>query len=427
MELAELINELLALLRSKVSIVNGRVKFIEETHEDLLDELKKATINAFISSESLREAREWIKVLQESLNKAGRSVGALGWTISKELKSFINDPQAHLKKKLFLYSFDLLRNRITVNEYLEKSRAALTTSLKTNMRSIYQTWVFAAILNCMGRLEGRLVYPEHGYIPLERSGKQKAGSIPPNAIIKIPGRGEVSFFIEAPRPIGWEDTRDLKSVWKLYISLRPDIMVYSGRVLNIVKLDSQDAPILRPNMIIECKELSDWFNKVRELKGPVAKPLTAEEWMSKWIDGLWTGLADALGVGERAFNEFIEGERRGLRITEPRLIALYKQVYKPDRFTLVSLPRIPEYLKKDLESWGVNVIDGVSIGCDSCLKELVEEVVALAKYSGSMDVIEELRSLLKSRGVEVSRAKLEEALLSLAIDKIDDLVSMIAQ
>ncbi|MEM2383609.1 MAG: hypothetical protein QW521_05560, partial [Desulfurococcaceae archaeon] len=126
-------------------------------------------------------------------------------------------------------------------------------------------------------------------------------------------------------------------------------------------------------------------------------------------------------------NEFIEGERRGLRITEPRLIALYKQVYKPDRFTLVSLPRIPEYLKKDLESWGVNVIDGVSIGCDSCLKELVEEVVALAKYSGSMDVIEELRSLLKSRGVEVSRAKLEEALLSLAIDKIDDLVSMIAQ
>ncbi|MEM4887628.1 MAG: hypothetical protein QXO91_06660, partial [Desulfurococcaceae archaeon] len=149
MELAELINELLALLRSKVSIVNGRVKFIEETHEDLLDELKKATINAFISSESLREAREWIKVLQESLNKAGRSVGALGWTISKELKSFINDPQTHLKKKLFLYSFDLLRNRITVNEYLEKSRAALTTSLKTNMRSIYQTWVFAAILNCM--------------------------------------------------------------------------------------------------------------------------------------------------------------------------------------------------------------------------------------------------------------------------------------
>ncbi|MEM2234958.1 MAG: hypothetical protein QW224_04405, partial [Desulfurococcaceae archaeon] len=85
MELAELINELLVLLRSKVSIVNGRVKFIEETHEDLLDELKKATINAFISSESLREAREWIKVLQESLNKAGRSVGALGWTISKEL------------------------------------------------------------------------------------------------------------------------------------------------------------------------------------------------------------------------------------------------------------------------------------------------------------------------------------------------------
>lgn len=426
MELAKLIDELLASLRSKVLVINGRVRFIEEAHEDLLEELKKATVSAFISSESLREAQVWIKVLQESLNKACESINALGWTISKELKSFIKDPQMHLEKKLFLYSFNLLRDRITVNEYLEKSRAALTTSLKTNMRSIYQTWVFATILDYIGRLEGRLVYPEHGYIPLERSGKQRAGSIPPNAVVRIPGRGEVSFFIEAPRPIGWEDTRDLRSVWKLYISLRPDIMAYSGRVLNIVKLDNPDAPILRPNMIIECKELSDWFNKARELKGPVAKPLTAEEWMSKWINGLWTGLADALGVGEKAISEFIEGRRRGLRVTEPRLIALYKQVYKPNGFTLVSLPRIPEHLNKDLESWGVKVIDGVSMGCNSCLEELVKELIALAKYSGSMDVVEELRSVLKSRGVEVSRTRLEEALLSLAIDRIEDLVSRIA-
>ncbi len=427
MELAELIDELIALLRSKVLVVNGRVKFIEEAHEGLLEKLKEYTINAFISLESLKEAQEWIKILQESLNKAGESIGALGWTISKELKSFIKDPQAHLKKKLFLYSFDLLRNRVTVSEYLEKSRAALTTSLRTNMRSIYQTWVFATILGYVGCIDGRLIYPEHGYIPLERSGKQRAGSIPPNAVVKIPGRGEVSFFIEAPRPVGWEDTRDLRAVWKLYVSLRPDIMIYSGRVLNIVKLDNQDAPILRPNMIIECKELSDWFNKARELKGPVAKPLTAEEWMSKWINGLWTGLADVLGVSEKAINEFIEGRVRGLRVTEPKLIALYKQVYKPDGFTLVSLPRIPEHLKKDLESWRVKIIDGVSMGCSSCLEELAKEIVALAKYSGSMDVVEELRSVLKSRGIEVSRAKLEEALLSLAIDRIEDLASRITQ
>jgi hypothetical protein len=90
---------------------------------------------------------------------------------------------------------------------------------------------------------------------LERSGRQRLASIPPDAIIET-GYGALSFFLEAPRLIAWEDTGDLRRAWKLYKAMRLDILVYGGRIMNILD-EGDDPPIRRPDVIIKCKELED--------------------------------------------------------------------------------------------------------------------------------------------------------------------------
>jgi len=290
----------------------------------LSEEFREATVRLYIRDEEVAEVLRDIEILRRVLSEAVLRLGATGWSVSKEFSSFLSDPRRHLRKKLVMYMSRLVRGTMGFEEYLDKARAAVTTSLRTNMRTLYQSWVFASILLNLGKLGARLVYPEHGFIPLERSGKQRTGTIPPNVVVSVDGFGELSFFIEAPRPVGWGDTEDLKKAWSLYTSLRPDIMVYGGMKLNIFD-PSQGTwpPIVRPSVIVECKELSDWFARVRDIKGRFAKPLTVEEWMSKWFSGLQTGLAEILGIERASLGKIVE-ERRGIRLTEPQIVALYK-------------------------------------------------------------------------------------------------------
>ena len=61
---------------------------------------------------------------------------------------------------------------------------------------------------------------------------------------------------------------DLSRIWKFYTALRPDMMVYGGEVMDIVEIDS-DPPVRRPDLIIEVKELYDWYKRVREVRGNI--------------------------------------------------------------------------------------------------------------------------------------------------------------
>jgi hypothetical protein len=69
--------------------------------------------------------------------------------------------------------------------------------------------------------------------------------------------------------------------------MRPDILVYSGKIMNILN-EENDPPIRRPDVIIEYKELENWHKRIRELKR-CDKPLSAEEWRWMWLQGLWRG------------------------------------------------------------------------------------------------------------------------------------------
>ncbi|OYT58872.1 MAG: hypothetical protein B6U75_04870 [Desulfurococcales archaeon ex4484_217_1] len=302
--------------------------------------------------------------------------------------------------------------------------AALRTSLRTNMRSIYQGWVIAATLNLLAEEGGYLVYPEHKYISFERSGKQKLGWIPPNVVMYVEGKGFLSLFIEAPRPIGWEDTQDLKRAWRFYTALRPDMLVYGGKVLNIVRL-GQDPPIERPHMIIECKELEDWYVRVRDMRGPFAKPLTAEEWRSKWIQGLWDGLADILGVKRAEAVETVK-EKKTLRLKEPQILTLYRKFYNPDVMVLVSRARVPENIVEELKENKIEVVDNIGYNREN-LKELIEILLKIAKHTPgkiSMEIdwetyaqFEKLRRMFRT-----SRERLLRKMIKLALKHKEELL-----
>lgn len=354
----------------------------------LEEKLKVMFIYNILGAELIDLGYKWVKIFLDTVEELKKISGIHYVMFSRELRSFIEDVEAHLKKKIFIYTHDLLRGRLSIEEYQRKAGAAIRTSFRTNLRTIYQDWVLLNILIELIERGGVIVYPENKYISLERMGKQKIGVIPPNTITYNPGRGYLSFFLEAPRPIGWEDTNDLTRTWKLYTALRPDIMVYGGRVLNILNLGS-NPPIKRPNIIIECKELEDWYLRVRDIRGPLAQPLTAEEWRNKWIEGLWTGLADILGVEREKLSETIK-ERKSVRLKEYHIIALYKSLYKPDKMILISRTKLPNNIRKELEEdHNIVVYDGVGFNPNN-LRDVVNTILKYARED------EEL--ILKLRG-----------------------------
>ncbi len=418
------LSKLLSQARRHVSTSRGKVIYRDGRGEALVESIKDLMVETFINTGEISRAIEWINILEGVLVESSNLVGGSGWSLSKEFKSFMADPRAHMRKKLFNYTFDLLRGKIGLSDYIEKSRQALTTSFKTNIRTLYQSWVLASTIYLLGLEGARIVYPEHGQIMLERSGKQKTGVIPPNLVLRLHGGGEVSFYFEAPRPLGWEDTSDLKRVWKLYVSLRPDIMIYSGRVLNIVDLSNPEIPIIKPDIIVECKELKDWHFRSRTIRGPRAKPLTAEEWMSRWIAGLWEGLGEALGVSREQLGELLTGAKGGVRVTEIDLLNMYRKTFNPNKLIVVSRFKVDEKTKNELEAENITVIDEADIGNVKAIEHVAKEVKLIAKPARE-DPIISLIAHLKTLGVNVEPEELERALTELAYRRIEELIQII--
>ncbi len=386
----DLLNEITKLLdqydpERKFKFSNDEVK---RKFEDLRERLRDLIIDIVCGNE-LEEAYKWREILLKTCEYVKRKLNLFSIVFSKELSSFLEDPRKHLKKKIFLYLHDLLRGKVTLEKFSLTAHAAITTSLKTNMRTIYQDWVFLSILALLAERGYELTYPEFGVLSLERHSKQKLGYIPPNAIVQNVEGKSLSFFIEAPRPITWEDTQDLERIWKLYVALRPDMLLYSGAIYNIVKLDN-DPPILRPNVIIECKELADWYLRTRYMRGPLARPLTAEEWRSKWLTGLRVGLAEALGIEVKQLDTMIK-EKKTIKLKDEQIVILYKSVYKPDKMFVISRAPTPQQVRRKLEEFDIEVIDNVGFDYKR-LEPLVDylDKIATKTCVGRKDTLEDL-------------------------------------
>ena len=422
--LTDRIKHLIDEARSLVRVSGGRIN-AGPRGEEVLDEIKTIVVH-YYSRDYMGYVYNWIHTFLRDARRAADLLNAGGWLLPKEFKSFISGPESHLRKKLFQYTIDLVRGKLTIEEYLSKSRSAITTSIRTNMRSLYQSWVFSAILVNLASMGARIIYPEHGYILIERTGRQRSGGIPPNLILKMHG-GEVSFFLEAPRPVGWGDSKDLRRAWSLYTSLRPDMLVYGGRVMDIVDLEGGGPPIKRPNIIIECKELDEWYNRVRYLRGPLARPLTAEEWFSRWLDGLMDGLAEVLNIGRSSVHPLLS-KKASVRVREYQLVRLYKETFRPDKMILVSRVTIPDGIRSSLESDGITIVDGVEMGDAGSLSMVAK---AIREYVTPVDgeslIIDEVLRLIESRGITVDRRLLSKAIRKVLYDRIDEVIKAIEE
>ncbi len=358
----------------------GVSKALECVDECSSGELASCFVDCYLGPRVV-EAYVWLDYFKKMVEEVRNTYGFVSITYSREFKSFIMDPRRHLEKKLFIYTHDYKRGKLGKEGYAVKALMAINTSLKTNMRTLYQNWCFLALLYKMYREGTRVIYPEHRVLSLERSGKQKLRWIPPNLVVDYPGHGSLSFYIEAPRPLAWGDSKDLESIWSLYTALRPDMMVYGGRVYDIVDTNSSP-PIKRPDLIIEFKELPDWYRRVRDVKGPLAKPLSAEEWRNRWIEGLWDGLADVLGVTRREAMEKA-GNRRGVRLDEVRVVQLYRSVYNPKKTILVSKHPVPDEVRDKLESHDIIVYDNIGFNpekLEPLAKTVLEYAVPIEEY-----------------------------------------------
>lgn len=418
------INRMLKELRGRVRVRSGRPVFEGESAEKLFEGFMDEVVGLH-SEEFFEEVYEWLAVLKSSFNDASKRLGVKGWVLSKEFKSFTEDPRRHLRKKLFIYTLDLVRRRMSLSDYLGKAKAAITTSVRTNMRTAYQTWILLTLLSWLGGSGGRIVYPEHPYVSLDRSGRQKGGSIPPNVILKVPGRGYLSVFIEAPRPLGWGDISGLREAWGFYTSFRPDIMVYRGVVTDIVERDAGILGVKRPDVIVECKELDGWYDRVRDLRGLVSQPMTASEWYKRWIEGLYEGLGEVLGVRESGAGR----QHRGgaARIREYEIVRLYKERYRPRKMILVSKPALPGWAKRHLENSGVQVIDGVRMGDSGKLRPVYDELVSLLDGDPEPDPLDEVHRLLREQGLDLPRDSLEAYLASYVKNNLAQVVDWISR
>ncbi len=408
------IKELLSKLKERIHIDSSKVPRFNSVDDVELFDIFRGCVVKFIAGNEMDIVNEWLLHVKNVLDETSKLLGISGYTFPKEFISFMSDPFQHLKKKIFNYSYDLIRGNITLDEFYSKAFQALTTSIRTNLRSCYQIWALTSIIKILGEMGYTIAYPETKHLNFDRSGKQRLGIIPPNFILFNIGKGYLSFFHEAPRPLSWEDTSDLQRIWGLYTALRPDVMVYSGKVLNIVNL-SNNPPVEKPDAILEFKELEDWWKRSRDLRGYFKKPLTAEEWKSKWIDGLFEGLGEAMGIRKSEVRKRVE-EGSSLRVKEYQLIVLYKTTYKPMRMVLVSRKEIPSDIKKFFADYSIDVIDNVEFN-EKKLEAVAQFLNDLASF-GSADTVL----------IEVSKnvaAKLEEIKNVLNLRSIDAVIEYI--
>ncbi len=411
------VEELARKVSESISVDGDSIPFFGGKSIEALEEFKECFIDA-VASSMLGEAYTWTWKTREAVERLVKALGLKGFTYPREFKSFMEDPRAHLKKKIFNYVYDLARGKIGFEEFTRRATAAIRTSLRTNMRTAYQVWGLATIMALLAEQGYQLAYPEHGFISFDRSGKQRLGIIPPNAVLGNPSEGFISFFHEVPRPLGWEDTSDLQRVWSLYTALRPDAMVYSGMILNIVDL-SASPPVKRPDIILEFKELEDWYDRVRDLKGYFKKPLTAEEWRSMWLEGLFEGLADIMGVKRSEIREKVR-EARSLRLREHQLVRLYKNVYKPQRMILVSRAQVPQDIKEELEAEDIEVYNNIGFNPEN-LRDLAEELRKHASLKGAETVTLRL-DIETARKLQHIMQRLNTKTIQELIDRIEVLL-----
>lgn len=388
--------------------------------ERLREDFRDTFVREVLGEEKIEEALEWLSQFKKLCEEVKRIYGLSEIVLSRELQRFVRDPILHIKHSINFYLFDVLRRHITIEQFWTSASAAVRTAHRTNERACYERWVFLVLLKHLGESGASLVYPESRALMLTRTGKQKLATIPPDAIVELPDGRRVSLFLEAPRPITWGDTYELRFVWSLYRIARPDIMAYGGNVTDILQL-GKEPPVKRPDVIIEIKVLHEWWKRRRLLR-VFSKPLSIEKWRSMWLRGLYNGLANILGLKRRVSET---ETKSGVYASDVDVLKMYLEIYQP-RAGLFVVSRVPvsESVREELESMGIRVLDDVGFDDDALrpISRILMDIAApadrISKFLGAL-----FRALSRRGFRGLSRDTLIELALRFALAREKDFIA----
>ena len=138
-------------------------------------------------------------------------------------------------------------------------------------------------------------------------------------------------------------------------------------------------------------------NKVElTYKGPRRKSIAK---IRKEISVLVSSLDDMHSIltvlGFKPVAEVVK-ERRGIRLKEYQVVALYKRMYDPKIMYLISRTKVPSEVVKYLSNEGIKVIDNVKFD-EEPLRSVANELIKYAKGASNTSLIidEELMNLIK--------------------------------
>lgn len=250
-----------------------RIAYVEEEFPALLSKSR-------ILSES------YVKTEQEIIELLGLE----SITMEVELLRFLHDPKDYLISRLFDHLFDLLKRRINTDTFEERSTRQIKASFLSLYQSGYKKWVVLSLISLLDpselfRVSARYleIYDE---IRLQDNPEQEpvlsptpakeiifydahpARLIVPDCILYL---RRINRYIAVRSEIGkvmaTADNASKNREWyslNSIAALEPSLtLVYVADKPEEISLVADAEKICRPDLIIECREQKDWYEKER--------------------------------------------------------------------------------------------------------------------------------------------------------------------
>ena len=253
-----------------------RMAFLEERFPNLLDEAR------LLSDSYVKVEHEVVRVLKLE-----------GISMSTKLHMFLHDPKNALMRELFDPLFHLLRGKIDVKTFEEEQSQNIENSFRNLYRAGYERWVALSLVKLLEadrNFSLSIPFPSIRKIVHALGSKRPAPSpreskvlsleheipqvfIVPNFIVHS---AKVDRYVAIGLEIGigtamWTASKvserrewyPLKSIREKYslVDLKPDMIICADERPEDVALIADSERICRPDLIIECMEQEDWYEK----------------------------------------------------------------------------------------------------------------------------------------------------------------------
>jgi hypothetical protein len=248
----------------------ARTAFIDEKKPDLLEKSKILSNN-------------YLKVEEEVI----RLIGLQNIYVAPSLNNFLHNPIDQLIKEIYTPFFGLLKGQLDSGKYEEVAIGNIEYFFKTLYRSGYEKWVILSLVNLLKADKVFKVIPEevseddsfrHGGLidykipdPEKSSGisfrrDDEVGFMVPDLLIHSAEEGSYySFTSEIIKTYAVATNPSRKREWlpgdPTVVFEGGIILVYKDEHLSNLSLVTDMKRTCRADLIIECREQKDWYEK----------------------------------------------------------------------------------------------------------------------------------------------------------------------